>query len=648
MQPSDLSRLRSLGDPHVHPDGQRVVFTVTRPDLEADHYDAQLWLWDGQRARPFTHGPHDTRPRWSPDGAHLAFLRKGTDDDARPQLAVMPADGGEARVLTSMPCGVSEAEWSPDGRYLAIAGGEWVDALADLDDDERRRRPRRVTRLPYRMDDEGYLADRRTNLHLVDPVSGATTRLTEGDHHDGTLAWRPDGAAVAFVSARHASHGLDGENQPFEVDVASGELRELQPQGDWAWVGYDPTGRLLLSGLRALADWPGTPGLWRLEGGELVDLLPGLDRSPVVSVTPAGPQRVDGGWLVPVEDRGTQRVLGITDDADGGGPGTRLDLAGDAEHVVTAVGAGPGVRPDGSGGLLVAVVTTGTDPGELVQVTPPGTTTLTTLNQPIRDRGGLRPVEAFTFERDGVDIDAWAVLPEGEGPWPVLLNVHGGPTAQYTAGFFDEFQVYASAGYLVVGSNPRGSSGRGTDWARAVKGVWHTAEPVDLLDLRAVVDATLARYPQADADRLGIMGGSYGGYATARVIGVDHRFRSAVVERGLLAWESFGGTSDIGPYFDSLFLGTTLPDGWEHHRAASPLHLAADVTTPTLVVHAEHDWRCPVEQGEQYFVALSRAGVETEMLRFPDEGHELSRSGTPKHRVDRFEAVLDWHDRHLR
>ena len=143
------------------------------------------------------------------------------------------------------------------------------------------------------------------------------------------------------------------------------------------------------------------------------------------------------------------------------------------------------------------------------------------------------------------------------------------------------------------------------------------------------------------------MGGSYGGYATARIIGVDHRFRSAVVERGLLAWESFGGTSDIGPYFDSLFLGTSLPDGWEAHRAASPLHLAPHVTTPTLVVHSEHDWRCPIEQAEQYFVALRRAGVAAEMLRFPDEGHELSRSGSPRHRVDRFEAILDWHGKWL-
>jgi dipeptidyl aminopeptidase/acylaminoacyl peptidase len=249
----------------------------------------------------------------------------------------------------------------------------------------------------------------------------------------------------------------------------------------------------------------------------------------------------------------------------------------------------------------------------------------------------------------------WAVTPDGfddaaPASVPVLLNIHGGPTAQYGWTFFDEFQVYAGAGYLVVATNPRGSSGRGEEWARAVVGAWDDPESVDMLDLRAVVDTTLERYPQADPDRVGIMGGSYGGYATARIIATDDRFRSAIVERGLLNWPSFGGTSDIGPYFDRMFLGVHLdPDepGGIHHLA-SPLRLVGGVTTPTLVLHSEHDWRCPIEQAEQYFVGLQRAGVPSAFVRFPSEGHELSRSGSPKHRVERFEVVLDWHARHLK
>ncbi len=641
MQPADLSLLRTLSDPQAHPDGRRVVVTVSRPDLDEDRNASELWLWDGTQARRFTHGPHDSVPRWSPDGTQLAFLRKEPEDDAKPQVAVLPADGGEARIVTDFALGVTGLAWAPDGERLAVTASEWIDALADLEDEERSRRPRRITRLPYRVDGEGYVADRRTNLHLVDVDSGDARRLTDGDVHDSDPVWRPDGGAVAFLSARHDDPGLDGGNQPFEVDLATGDVTALQPIGAWDWVGYDPDGEVLLGGLRDVADWPGVPGLWRRSGDGLVDLLPDLDRSPMTGVPTTGPLRVDDGWLLGIEDRGTVRVIGLADD------GTRHDLVGDDTRVVTGLAATPDLRVDGSGGDLWAVITTATDPGELIRVRGGRRTRCTAVNAPLRRDGGLRPVEPFAVERDGATIDAWAVRPDGEGPWPVLLNIHGGPTSQYTAGFFDEFQVYASAGYLVVASNPRGSSGRGTAWARAVQGQWPTPDPVDILDLRAVVDAALAQYPQADPDRVGIMGGSYGGYATARIIGVDHRFRSAVVERGLLAWESFGGTSDIGPYFDQMFLGTTLPDGWEAHRAASPLHLAPQVTTPTLVLHSEHDWRCPIEQAEQYFVALRRAGVTAEMLRFPGEGHELSRSGQPRHRVERFEAILDWHARWL-
>jgi dipeptidyl aminopeptidase/acylaminoacyl peptidase len=180
-----------------------------------------------------------------------------------------------------------------------------------------------------------------------------------------------------------------------------------------------------------------------------------------------------------------------------------------------------------------------------------------------------------------------------------------------------------------------------------VVGAWGREDSVDTLDLEAVVDAVCARFAQADPARVGVMGGSYGGYATARLLARTDRYASAIVERGLLQWESFGGTSDIGAYFDRMFLGTSLLDGTEVHAAASPMRTAHRITTPTLVLHSESDWRCPIEQGEQLFAALKRAGTDTEMVRFPDEGHELSRSGSPKHRVERFEVVLDWHSRYL-
>jgi dipeptidyl aminopeptidase/acylaminoacyl peptidase len=208
--------------------------------------------------------------------------------------------------------------------------------------------------------------------------------------------------------------------------------------------------------------------------------------------------------------------------------------------------------------------------------------------------------------------------------------------------------VYAGAGYGVVASNPRGSSGYGKDHVRAVVGGWHRDDPPDLIDLLALPDAAAAAFPRLDLDRLGVMGGSYGGFATVRVTAEDHRYRSSVAERGLYSWLSFAGTSDIGTIFDGFYIDVDPERRLEDLWAASPLRHADRITTPTLVLHSEHDWRCPIEQGEQLFAVLMTNGVETEMVRFPaEEGHELSRSGKPKHRVERFEIVLDWHGRHL-
>ena len=236
-------------------------------------------------------------------------------------------------------------------------------------------------------------------------------------------------------------------------------------------------------------------------------------------------------------------------------------------------------------------------------------------------------------------------LPPGEATVPVLLNIHGGPATQYGYTFFDEFQVYTGAGYGVVACNPRGASGRGTDFVRAVRADgWGV---VDEADVTAALDAALDRFPRLDGGRVGIMGGSYGGFLTAWLIARQDRYASAVVERALLNWPSFGGTSDIGATFGRMYLGADLPDGQARLWEASPLSLAHQIVTPTLIVHSENDFRCPIEQAEQLFMVLKKQGVEAEFLRFPGEGHELSRSGKPKHRLERFEAILEWHQRHV-
>src|SRR3990172_4573819 len=221
MLAEHLTGFVTPSDPHLHPDGTRIAFVVSRMNFDDDRYDRQIWLWDGAEARPFTHGPADSRPRWSPDGESLASRRASGKEGEHAQVAVMLAGGGEAAVLTSFSLGAAEAEWSPDGTRLAVVGTEYREP--DLVDEERTRRPRRVTGPAYRFDTAGWLADRRKNVFLVDAAGGAATALTSGDHRDGGVIWRPDGGAVAFLSARHERADIDPGTQVWEVAATGGE-----------------------------------------------------------------------------------------------------------------------------------------------------------------------------------------------------------------------------------------------------------------------------------------------------------------------------------------------------------------------------------------------------------------------------------------
>ncbi len=640
MRPDQLGDYRVPSDPRIHPDGVSVAFVVTQMDLAADRYVRRLWLWDGATARALTAGPGDTRPRWAPDGSHLLFLRKGADKSAKAQVAVLPMGGGEAEIITGFALGVTEAEWSPDGASIAVVASEWIPELADLDDEERARRPRRITEIPYRGDNQGWRSDRHTHVWLVDPARTADPRcLTEGDFTESMIAWRPDAAEIAFVSRRHATRHVDPGAQIFTVSLPGGDVADVAPVGTWGTPSYDRSGMLHAIGDPDPWAFPGVPVLRRLDDA-MTNLTGHLDRSIATfspEIAPAGPQWLDDGTAVSIlEDEGRIRVIRL------GSDGTTNDLVG-GDRVVT--GASP--RSDGSAFAFTA--TTPTDPGELWWWEDGEERRLTTLNDEFRAGVELAEPQRFTIDHDGATVEGWVYLPPGEGPVPTLLNIHGGPATQYGYGFFDEFQVYVGAGYGIVATNPRGSSGYGDDHVRAVVGRWHEEMPPDLADVLAAVDAAAAVAPRLDIQNVGIMGGSYGGLMTARATAVEHRFRSAVAERGLYSWTSFAGTSDIGMWFGKAYVGVDAHEDPDLLWRSGPLARASAITTPTLVVHSETDYRTPIEQGEQLFAALVHAGTETAMVRFPaGEGHELSRGGAPKHRLERFEMILEWHARHLK
>jgi len=638
MRPDQLGDYRIPSDPRIHPDGARAAFVVSKMDLEEDRYARRIWLWDGETARPATSGPGDSSPRWSPDGTRLAFLRTGPDEKDRPQLAILPLDGGEAEVVTDFELGITEAEWAPDGSTIAVVAAEWFGDWKDLDPDERSRVPRRITRLPFRFDNRGWLDDKRTHVWLIDPAGEAEpTQLTDGDFFDSDIAWQPSGSSIVFTSARHKERGMDPGTQVWTIAAAGGDPEAMTAIGNWSNPSYTPDGILHAIGNDDRWSHPTVQPLQR-RIDDRWEQVTKIDRNLISfapPIAPAGPQWLDdGSALSTLEDRGAITVVRIEQD------GTVSSFL-EGERAITGISP----RPDGSAAVYTAMAPT--DPGELWLWEGGEERPLTSLNDGFRAATDLVEPEEFTIEHDGVAIQGWVYLPQGDDEVPLLFNIHGGPATQYGYTFFDEFQVYAAAGYGVVAINPRGSSGYGKDHVRAVVGEWHRDDPPDLVDLLAVPDVAAAAFPRLDVDRLGVMGGSYGGFATVRVLAADQRYRSGIAERGLYTFVSFAGTSDIGTVFDGIYLGVNpdMDDRW----AASPLRHADSITTPTLVLHSENDWRCPIEQGEQLFAVLQGNGVGSEMVRFPaGEGHELSRQGKPKHRVERFDIVLEWHDRHLR
>ncbi|SOC88516.1 Dipeptidyl aminopeptidase/acylaminoacyl peptidase [Curtobacterium sp. 314Chir4.1] len=659
MLANDIPHLHVPSSPTVSGDprsGGAAFVAVSRPDLEQDAYRSTIERVTADGAVRWSAGDHDASPVLSPDGRWLAFLRNDGDD--RPQVAVAPVDGGEARVVTALPLGAGTPVWSPDSTRIAVTArfpepGRYGSAVSGSD---RRpapnaEAPRLITRLDFHVNGTGYLLDKPQQLVVVDVTDRdaplVDSALTSAPCSVSAPAWYPDGSALLVVAPRDLGARETHDDDLYRVDATDGTIAlAIRTEGSVSSTTATPDGTVYYTGASHLdGRLVGEPeGLWaaahgsdpvRLTARETVDVT----GTPVVH---------GDDVLIAVLDRGTVGIRRVP-------TGTNAPLQ--LDELPTVLGGHVVVSGfDVDGDVLVATAGTPASPGEVhvVDLTDGGegtvgtegtdATVLTDYAAPLRTDAaapGVRRIEELTgTSPDGTPVHGWVVLPEGDGPHPVLRVVHGGPFGQDTWAFFDEAQVYASAGYAVVIGNPRGSGGYGLEHGRAVIGAMGT---VDVDDVLALLDAALER-PDLDASRVGIMGGSYGGFMTSWVAAHHgERFVAAWSERAVNAWDSFAGSSDIGWFFADAYVGADP----EEQRRRSPLSYAHQVTIPFMVAHSEEDWRCPIEQGHRQFVALKRAGVDASFLVFPGEGHELSRSGRPWHRVQRFEHVLAWWAQHL-
>ncbi|MEK6343063.1 MAG: S9 family peptidase [Curtobacterium sp.] len=657
MLANDIQHLHVPSSPTTSGDprkGAPTFVSVSRPDLDADAYRTTVERVDASGPSRWTSGDHDSAPVLSPDGRSLAFLRVVADEHGaeRAQLAVAPVDGGEARVVTALPLGAGTPVWSPDSTRIAVTArfpepGRYGSAVTG--DQDRRpapaaEAPRLITRLDFHVDGAGYLLDKPQQVVVVDvtdrDAEPVRTALTSSTCSLGSPVWYPDGSALLVVAPRDLGERETHDDDLYRLDVADGSLTlAIRSEGSVGSVAVAPSGSVFYTGAsHAHGQLVAEPqGLWRADHGSDPVRLTARETVDVAGT----PVPHGDGVLVMVLDRGTVGVRRVpaSTDAPLGLDDLEVVIGG---HVVVS-------DFDVADDVLVATAATTDSPGEVLVVDLADTTgseptVLTDLAAPLRDAAsapGVRRIEELTgTSADGTPVHGWVVLPEGDGPHPVLRVVHGGPFGQDTWAFFDEAQVYASAGYAVVIGNPRGSGGYGLEHGRAVIGAMGT---VDVDDVLALLDVALER-PDLDASRVGIMGGSYGGFMTSWVAAHHgERFVAAWSERAVNAWDSFAGSSDIGWFFADAYVGADP----EEQRRRSPLTHADQVSIPFMVAHSEEDWRCPIEQGHRQFVALKRAGVDASLLVFPGEGHELSRSGRPRHRVQRFEHVLAWWTQHL-
>lgn len=715
MRPDQLDLLTTVDAPTLTPDGGRLVVGTSRPDFRTDGYTGQLWVMPTDGSAPprrLTQGYRDAGAQLSPDGSTVAFLRSpapGSDSGApsAPQLALIPLDGGEGRIVTDRRLGVTGFTWSPDSRWITFSSPEpepgrygTVAGVGPGQED-----PRLVTGPDHRLNGKGYTADQRSRLFEIEvpdpsgepafaargrmaapqddpagpPALPAARPLTGGERDASDPVYAADSRHVFFATTPEAGFG-----QSLRTAVAVVEARRDASDRPGPTAASDAgTVRLVAGGIEVPVGF-GSPCVSR--NGEWLYLLgqdlgeSGLEfvaSNGAVYALPAdrAVREATIGWDRPAA--GLQPRL-LTDPAALGFAGS---LRPSGQDQVLALGASRGrtvlvqvshhgrseVLVDQQGEVTGACEAGGTLAVSSTSAASPGAVGVQHRGSGLRElfdpnaswRADLPPAAAMEREYGGPDgaggprghrpnqpaVHGWVFLPEGPGPHPVILTIHGGPYAQYTWSWFDETQVLVAAGYAVVMCNPRGSDGYGAAHGAAIQGRLGT---VDHQDIIAFLDGALEEFGpggggQLDDRRIGVQGGSYGGYMTAWITAHDHRFTAAIVERGYLDPVSALGSSDIGWFFSEQYMGSDP----EHLRQQSPLHHVDRVRTPTLVIHSEEDLRCPIEHAQRYYQALWARGVEAELLIFPGEDHELSRSGTPWHRRVRFEHVLRWWDRHL-
>jgi dipeptidyl aminopeptidase/acylaminoacyl peptidase len=635
----DIFALKELADPRVSPDGKWVAYTVTTLDAAKDTSDTDVYMspWAGGPALRLTSSPKDEKkPRFSPDGRFLAFL--SGRDGKKTQVWLLDRAGGEAVKLTGYKASVSDLAWSPDSTRLALVVSDVDpdDPEPDGDDasDEKEKKPKPIVirRLQFKRDEEGYLRDVRSHLHVFDVARKTSVQVTSGPHDDSAPAWSPDGRSLAFVSNRTADADANQDSDIFVVSAAGPETPRRLPSGpgtDGA-PAWSPDGKVLayVAGGDPRDMWYGTSHLAVLpvDGGPPRPLTRGLDRN--VSAPRFAP---DGRSIYVVVEDGGNSHLGRVPAAGGA-----LERVAAGERDISEFDVGPA-------GAVAVLESEPHHPAEVYAVAPAGLRRVTTANDELLKGITLARVERFKARSpDGTAVDGFLARPPGAPAGqrlPTVLRIHGGPVLQFSTAFRFEWQLLAAHGYAVVGANPRGSSGYGRDFSRAIWADWGN---LDYQDVMAALDHAITQ-GVADPDRLGVGGWSYGGILTDYVITRTTRFKAATSGSSMANHLAGYGTDQYQYEWETeIGLPWKVPDAYVK---LSPFFRVDQVKTPTLILCGADDMNVPLLSSEQLYQALRRLGVPTELVIYPGQHHDIVRPSFVK---DRYERYVAWYDRYLK
>ncbi len=632
ITPEDYLHFEFVGNPAISPDGKSVAFPLTKINEKLNRRMTAIWLvpYDGSAApRPLTaETVSSSNPQWSPDGRTLAFLST-RGEAARAQIWLLSMEGGEPRPLTESKNGVASFQWSPQGDRFAV-----VSRTGPSDNGKSPSDVRHYTHIRYKFNDTGWFDDKRSHLFVIDAKTGASKQLTDGQEWDDTdPQWSPDGTTLAFVSDRSGNAYEDSrDTDVWTIPSHGGPLTRISDHTEAdASPRFSPDGKTIaFLGSTIQRQHPkiylapstgGTPSRLAVDGLDL--LIANLQWSGGNSL------------LFEAAARGTNAVY-------------KVDLQ--ARSATPVLSGERSVSSLSARGSKFAYLVNDFQNLDDIYVSNSGGTgerRLTLHNAVLWTDLQLAGVERMQYKStDGTPVDGFLVKPAGWQPgkkYPVLLTVHGGPAGMYGVDWNHEFQVYAAKGYGVFFTNPRGSTGYGEEFARAIKNNWGK---MDYTDVMTGLDEAIRRNSWIDADNLGVTGGSYGGFMTNWIVGHTNRFKAAVTLRSVANFISDEGTRD-GAYGHEEDFNGILFDSFDQYWEASPLKYAKNVKTPTLILHSDNDFRVPIEQGEQWFRALKKFGVTTELVLFPRENHNLTRNGEPRHLVESMNWQLYWFARFI-